>query len=360
MHKKVNRIQPKSEKRSQKKHKPWIVHVFNQQCCVAYITGLYSCQWKIEQEGKSRRELCCCSSREQLFYPFLVISFCMSVVLLFVWIETSNEYFDFDWVIFLGTRYWFFWSLLLLSLFGILTAYSSLLLVLGFLLIWKGNELYLHCYHKILTLLVILICTCFLLILCIYWKEKWLTVGLSLKFKPFYNMKPLSEADKEKARNQMIPKLSDLLEFAQKEKKFVIFDLNIPPPKHPLRKTFVRRVVSVILDSQIEQHLIYWLTAFDRMYVKKKAPGFQQVGRLYSIERLTKENISKINVDYKKLFYNGLRDYKAANININLYIVNEPWLYSLAWCSRIHSVTTDNIQLLRQINHPYFFMILTV
>lgn len=69
-------------------------------------------------------------------------------------------------------------------------------------------------------------------------------------------MKPLSEADKEKARNQMIPKLSDLLEFAQKEKKFVIFDLNTPPPKHPLRKTFVRHVVSVILDSQIEQHLV--------------------------------------------------------------------------------------------------------
>ncbi|XP_011366732.1 glycerophosphodiester phosphodiesterase domain-containing protein 4 [Pteropus vampyrus] len=443
-------------------------------------------------------------------------------------------------VVFLGTGYWFFWSLLLLSLFGILTVYSSLLLVLGFLLIWGGNELYLHCYHKILTLLVILMCTFFLLILCIYWKDKWLTVGLSLKvfapymhlssitvmvivswpvafylihleqevrirrykmtwfergrikrfniltklravqvaiglpfflillclyvlplgfyspciqekdklgpkphifghrgapmlgpentmmsfekavengafgleshiylsydevpflmhdndlrrttnirevmpnasfrpssfftwnflstlnagkwfvqFKPFYNMKPLSEADKEKARNQMIPKLSDLLEFAQKEKKFVIFDLNTPPPKHPLRKTFVRHVVSVILDSQIEQHLIYWLTAFDRMYVKRKAPGFQQVGQLYSIERLTKENISKINVDYKRLFYNGLRDYKAANININLYIVNEPWLYSLAWCSRIHSVTTDNIQLLRQINHPYFFM----
>lgn len=39
------------------------------------------------------------SQREQLFYTFLVISFCMSVVLLFAWIETSNEYFDFDrWV----------------------------------------------------------------------------------------------------------------------------------------------------------------------------------------------------------------------------------------------------------------------
>ncbi|KAK1336143.1 hypothetical protein QTO34_003945, partial [Cnephaeus nilssonii] len=53
-------------------------------------------------------------------------------------------------------------------------------------------------------------------------------------------------------------------------------------------------------------------------------------------------------------------DYKAANIIINLYIVNEPWVFSLAWCSRINSVTTDNIVLLRQINYPYYSMILEV
>ncbi|XP_074193178.1 glycerophosphodiester phosphodiesterase domain-containing protein 4 [Rhinolophus sinicus] len=457
------------------------------------------------------------------------------------WIDSSSLHFNYDMVVYLGTGFWFFWSLLLLSLFGILTAYSSLLLVLGFLLIWEGNELHLHWCHKILTLLVIVVCMVFMLILSIYWKDRWLTFGLSLKIfapyihlssitmmvilswpvafylmhlehearmrrhkmtwyerrvkkfsiltklraiqvavglpffiiilylylvplgtyspciqekdklgprpdffghrgapmlgpentmmsfekavengvfgletdvylsydevpflmhdndlrrttnikevmpnasltpaafftwdflstlnagkwflqsqsKPFYNMKPLSKADREKARHQMIPKLSDLLELAKKEKKFVIFDLNAPPPKHPLRNTFVRRVVRVILESKIEQHLIYWLTAFDRHFVKLKAPGFQQVGRLYSIERLAKENITKINVDYKRLFYSGLRDYKAANININLYLVNEPWLYSLAWCSRIHSVTTDNVKLLRKIKHPYFFM----
>ncbi|XP_032974827.1 glycerophosphodiester phosphodiesterase domain-containing protein 4 [Rhinolophus ferrumequinum] len=541
MFKKVSRSQANRQKKRQKKCIPWIVHIFNHQCFVTYITGLYSCQWKTTQKIKPRFGPCCCSWREQLFYPFLVISSCLSVVLLFVWIETSNEYFSFDWVVFLGTGFWFFWSLLLLSLFGILAAYSSLLLILGFLLIWEGNELHLHWCHKILTLLVIGVCTFFMSILSIYWKDRWLTFGLSLKIfapylhlssiivmvilswpvafylihlehearmrrhkmtwyerrvkkfsiltklraiqvavglpffiiilylylvplgtyspciqekdklgpkpdffghrgapmlgpentmmsfekaiengvvglesdvylsydevpflmhdndlrrttnikevmpnaslapasfftwdflstlnagkwfvqsqsKPFYNMKPLSEADREKARQQMIPKLSDLLELAQKEKKFVIFDLNAPPPKHPLRNTFVRRVVRVILESKIEQHLIYWLTAFDRHFVKLKAPGFQQVGRLYSIEHLTKENITKINVDYKTLFYTGLRDYKAANININLYLVNEPWLYSLAWCSRINSVTTDNIQLLRQIKHPYFFM----
>ncbi|KAF6103485.1 hypothetical protein HJG60_005522 [Phyllostomus discolor] len=73
----------------------------------------------------------------------------MSVVLLLVWIETANDYHGFDWVVYLITRYWFLWSLLLLSLCGILVAYSSLLLVLGFLLIWEGYELYLHWCHKV-------------------------------------------------------------------------------------------------------------------------------------------------------------------------------------------------------------------
>ncbi|KAM9079853.1 glycerophosphodiester phosphodiesterase domain-containing protein 4 [Megaptera novaeangliae] len=127
------------------------------------------------------------------------------------------------------------------------------------------------------------------------------------RFKPFYNMKPLSEADREKAGNQKIPKLTELLELAQKEKKSVIFDLNAPAPRHFHRSSYVRHVVSVILDSKIEQHLIFWVPGFDREYVRKRAPGFQQVGQLFSIERLTKENISRINVDYKRLFYSGLR-----------------------------------------------------
>lgn len=69
-------------------------------------------------------------------------------------------------------------------------------------------------------------------------------------------MKPLSKADREKAENQRIPKLTDLLELAQKEKKFLLFDLNAPPRKHPLRSMYIRHVVSVILASKIEQHLV--------------------------------------------------------------------------------------------------------
>ncbi|XP_017749073.1 PREDICTED: glycerophosphodiester phosphodiesterase domain-containing protein 4 isoform X2 [Rhinopithecus bieti] len=531
MFKKVNRIEHKRNKTGKpKKLNPWIPRIFNHQCYVTFLTGCYSCLWKFRQWEKTKVGFCCCTWKEQLFCPCLVISFVLSLMLLFLWIETSNEYFNFDWVTFLGTGYWFFWSIFILSLAGILTAYSSLLLLLGFLLLWEGIELYLHLCHKILILLVILACVILMFIICKFWKERWLVAGLSLQiFAPYVHLVSITvmvilfwpvaiyvarlerevrmrryrmthsekkrlkkcnviarlrglqvavglpfllillslclmplgiyspciqekenlgpkptifghrgapmlgpentmmsfekavehgahgletdihlsydrvpflmhdfdlrrttniwevqpesafknpaafswdflstlnagkwfvkpEADKERARNQSIPTLADLLTLAKKERKFVIFDLHGPPPKHPLRHTFVRQVVSVILASKIEQHLIFWLPTHDRQYVRSMAPGFQHVGRLVSVKTLAKNNISIINVDYKKLFPNGLRDYKAANIHINVYTVNEPWLFSLAWCSRINSVTTDNIGLLSQLHHPHFFM----
>ncbi|XP_045412894.1 glycerophosphodiester phosphodiesterase domain-containing protein 4 [Lemur catta] len=543
MPKKANRIEPKRKNiEKQKKFHPWITRIFSHQCYVTLLTGCYSCQWKFRRWEKIKPGSCCCSLREQLFYPCLLISFILSVIFLYLWIETSNEYFNFDWVVFLGTGHWIFCSILLLSLAGILTAYSSLLLLLGYLLLWEGIELYLHWCHKILVLVVILLCVFFMFVICKFWKERWLVAGMSLKIfspyvhlcsvtlmvvlswplafymarlerevrirrhmmthsekkrlkrcniftrlrglqvavglpfflillclylmplgiyspciqkeedlgpkpvlfghrgapmlgpentmmsfekaveqgaygletdihlsvdhvpfllhdhdlrrttnimevlpdaafkhpaffdwtflstlnagrwfvdpqtKPFFNMKPLSEEDKKRARNQSIPKLADFLRLAKKENKFVIFDLYGPPPKHPLRHTFVRRVIDVILDSKIEQRRVFWLPSHDKAYVKYMAPGFQRIETSLSIEYLTKENISRINVDYKNLVYSKLGDYKAANIKINLYIVNEPWLFSLAWCSSISSVTTDNIPLLSQINHPYYFM----
>ncbi|XP_040112482.1 glycerophosphodiester phosphodiesterase domain-containing protein 4-like [Oryx dammah] len=539
----VNRTETGNEETGRwKNFNSWIKYYFNYECYMTFLNGCYSCEWQAQQKKKARRPLCCCSLRERLFYPWLIMSFCLSVLLFFTWIETSNEFNGFDWVIFLGTGVWFFWSIVLLSFLGILAAYTTLLLVLGFLLCWEKQRLYLHWYHKILVLIMIPFFLLLLWILLTYWKERWLTIGLSLQvfspyihlssisvtvllswpvafylihlegearmrryqitsnerrrntccsmltklralqvaigvpfflillclyvvpfgtyspclqekeklapkptffghrgapmlgpentimsfekaveygahglesdvrisfdgvpflmhdydltrttnikevlpnassrhpsmfqwsflatlnagkwfsdawIKPFFRMKPLSEADKERARNQKIAKLTDLLAIAQKEKKLVIFDLESPPSRHPSRSSYIHLVVRVILDSKIEQHLIAWLPGSERKYIKSKAPGFQHVGTFYTLQELADENITRINVDYKRLYYNGLREYKAANISINLYIVNEPWLFSLVWCHSIQSVTTDNIEVLNGMNHPYYFM----
>ncbi|XP_051005280.1 glycerophosphodiester phosphodiesterase domain-containing protein 4 [Acomys russatus] len=519
---------------------PWIEHYFNHRCYITFLTGCYSCHWQYREWEKTELGSCCCSKKELFSFMCVVVSFILSVIFLFVWAETSNEYNGFDWVVYLGTGRWFFWSIVMLSVAGIMAAYTSLLLLLGVLLLWERIELNLHTSHKVFILLTILLVSFLLCLLNRYWKDKWLIAGLSLqifapfvhlslitvmiiiswplaicmahleseikirtyrmtdfehktlercniftrlkalqviaglpflvillclylmplgiyspcvlkkenlgpkpvffghrgapmlapentmmsfekaveydasgletdvyvsfdhvpflmhdydltrttnirevlpsaaynhtasfnwtflstlnagkwfiKHKPFWGMKSLSEADKKRASNQSIAQLAELLELAKKEKKFVIFDLFGPPPGHPLRNTFVRRVVKVILDSKIEQRLIFWLPGHDRDYVRSRAPGFQHVGRLWSNDRLTKENITIINVDYKRLFHRGLRHYMAAKIHINLYVINEPWLFSLAWCSRINSVTTDNIELLQHLSHPLFFM----
>nr|XP_051706619.1 glycerophosphodiester phosphodiesterase domain-containing protein 4 isoform X3 [Oryctolagus cuniculus] len=541
MPKKASRIES-TKRRKSEKDSSWTEKIFNHKSYVTFLTGCYSCHWKFRQWEKTKLGSCCHSRTEQVFFVLLVLSFVLSVILLFMWIELSNEYFDLDWAIFLGTGIWVFGSIIFLSILGTLTAYTSLLVVVGVLLLRERIELYLHTCHKVMIVLVILLYICFMFVLFQFWNDMWLTFGLSLKIfapyihlcsitvmvflswpltyyvarlerevrvrryrmtyyekerlkrcniftrlralqlaaglpfllilvclylmplgiyspciqkkedlgpkpvffahrgapmhgpentmmafekavefgaygletdvhlsidrvpfhmhdfdlrrttnieevlpeaalqhpalfnwtflstlnagrwfidpwrKPFFNMKPLSEADKNRARNQSIPKLDDLLELAKKANKFVIFDLYGPPAKHPLNYSFVKHVTKVILDSKIEPHLIYWLSTHDRKYVRETAPGFQLVGRLYTIKELKKENISTINVDYKNLFYRGFRDYKAANININLYLVNEPWLFSLAWCSRIDSVTTDNIPLLSQLDSPHFFM----
>ncbi|KAG8506925.1 Glycerophosphodiester phosphodiesterase domain-containing protein 4, partial [Galemys pyrenaicus] len=504
----VRRTERRSKRsRRKKKHNSWIVHIFNYQCYLTFITGCYTCQWKVQKEKRLIYEYCCCSRREQIFCLFLIFSAGLSVLLLFLWLESSNEFVGFDWyrilvlLVYRSPEYlWdpdclFFvtvgadfannsgrvafivafihflerevadsWAITA-GLCSLLTLEQHMCDDCSFLAYVQSRRYQMIHYErkrktrkrynvfiKLRAMQVALGLPFFLLILsfyaipfgkyspCIQEKDKlgpkpdlfghrgapmlgpentmmsfekaveqgafgletdvylsydgvpflmhdydlrrttnikdvlpsaaflsgtnftWnflstLNAGKwFLQSPPFYNMKPLPEADSEKAGSQMIPKLSEFLELARKEKKFVIFDLNAPPAKHPFRGMFVRETVQVILDSKIEQHLIFWLPGFDRAYVRNKAPGFQHVGRLIPVETLTKEKIRIINVDYKKMFYNGLRDYKAANITINLYIVNEPWLYSLAWCSSIHSVTTDNIQNLRHINHPYFFM----
>lgn len=50
-------------------------------------------------------------------------------------------------------------------------------------------------------------------------------------------------------------------------------------------------------------------------------------------------------------------EYATNNITTNLYVISQPWLYSLAWCRGVHSVTTDAPQLLRNMSSPLFLMV---
>lgn len=49
--------------------------------------------------------------------------------------------------------------------------------------------------------------------------------------------------------------------------------------------------------------------------------------------------------------------YQSENISTNLYVISQPWLYTLAWCAGAQSVTTNSIHILSNIDKPLFLMV---
>ncbi|XP_025933947.1 glycerophosphodiester phosphodiesterase domain-containing protein 4 [Apteryx rowi] len=179
-----------------------------------------------------------------------------------------------------------------------------------------------------------------------------------LKDKPFSCMGSLSRADQNQAMNQSIYKLSNFLRLADSQNKLVIFDLYRPPEKHPYRDSWINRTLEVILnESRIKPHLVLWLENDMRPFVQSVAPGFQQtMGNKAPVEDLLMDNIVKLNLAYTEMSSEDIRKYAEANITTNLYVVNEPWLFSLAWCSGAHSVTTNAVHMLKNLSQPLFLM----
>ncbi|XP_067995765.1 LOW QUALITY PROTEIN: glycerophosphodiester phosphodiesterase domain-containing protein 4 [Melanerpes formicivorus] len=179
-----------------------------------------------------------------------------------------------------------------------------------------------------------------------------------LKNKPFSYMGSLSRAEQNQAMNQSIYKLSNFLHLADSQNKLVIFDLYRPPEKHPYRNSWINRTLEVILnESGIRPHLVLWLENDMRSFVQSVAPGFQQtMGSKAPVEDLLMDNIVKLNLAYTEMSSEDIRKYAEANITTNLYVVNEPWLFSLAWCSGAHSVTTDAVHTLKNLSQPLFLM----
>ncbi|KAM5246044.1 LOW QUALITY PROTEIN: glycerophosphodiester phosphodiesterase domain-containing protein 4 [Ctenodactylus gundi] len=150
-------------------------------CHVSFLTGCHSCQWKSREWEKTELGSCCCSRREQFFYLLLVIACVLSVGLLLLWIEPSNEYFSFD----CSQR------VLSCSSAPPATASACAAWILGFLLLWERIELHLHSCHKVLIVLMILLpcIPLFMVVLFTFWKDRWLMVGLSLQiFSPYMHL----------------------------------------------------------------------------------------------------------------------------------------------------------------------------
>ncbi|XP_013860630.1 glycerophosphoinositol inositolphosphodiesterase GDPD2 [Austrofundulus limnaeus] len=169
-----------------------------------------------------------------------------------------------------------------------------------------------------------------------------------LKTDPFNSIHLLSKEEKETARNQIIPSLLELLQLAKNHSISVIFDL------YSSGRDDVERTLETILSSGIDHHLIYWLPPINRSYVKRRAPGFIQI---YNNEsEMTDEGAHHLNMMYNNLSTEKIRELRSKNISVNLWTVNERWLFSLLWCAGASSVTTNSCHLLKDMEQPHWTM----
>ncbi|XP_035017997.2 glycerophosphoinositol inositolphosphodiesterase GDPD2 isoform X1 [Hippoglossus stenolepis] len=168
-----------------------------------------------------------------------------------------------------------------------------------------------------------------------------------LKTDPFHSVSQLSEDERKTAGNQTIPSLLQLLVLAQQHNISVIFDLYSSSPKNDINHT-----VSTILGSGIDPRLILWLP--ERKAVNSTAPGFIQV---YNNETdMFDKGGNHLNVKYSGLSTERIRELREDNVTVNLWVVNERWLFSLLWCAGASSVTTNSCHLLKEMTGPDWVM----
>ncbi|XP_074863647.1 glycerophosphoinositol inositolphosphodiesterase GDPD2 isoform X2 [Carettochelys insculpta] len=174
-----------------------------------------------------------------------------------------------------------------------------------------------------------------------------------LQRRLFHAVQGLSSEEQGLVRAQKIPSLQQVLQEAQQHNISIMFDLR--PENHTNYQSFVNITVETILQSGIPPQLILWLPDEFREQVRQRAPGFQHV---YGQKRHWNETESplRVNLPYQNLSTEEIRQCRQDNISINVYVVNEPWLFSLLWCAGVSSVTTNACQVLKEMRRPLWLL----
>ncbi|XP_033988681.1 glycerophosphodiester phosphodiesterase domain-containing protein 5 [Trematomus bernacchii] len=173
---------------------------------------------------------------------------------------------------------------------------------------------------------------------------------------PFGTVSSLSEPDCSRAQNQSVPTLAQFLEVAARSSRLVLFDLHRPPYGHPYHQSYINTTLQVV-QAHINSSQVLWLPSEDRELVHAVDPELQQTsGEKASIHELTVGHITRLNLHYSTMSQQQFRKYQSVNVSTNLYVISQPWLYTLAWCSGAQSVTTNSIHILSSINKPLFLM----
>ncbi|XP_036392238.1 glycerophosphodiester phosphodiesterase domain-containing protein 5 isoform X2 [Megalops cyprinoides] len=174
---------------------------------------------------------------------------------------------------------------------------------------------------------------------------------------PYWTVQDMTHKDRVRAGNQTVCSLEELLQLAARSNHSVTFNLRRPPKGHPCRDSWVNDTLDVVLLSGIPQGQVMWTPDWDRGMVRQAARGLLQTSEeKLSVEELQQRGVTRLKLRYNQASAREIQEYLASNVSLTLSSVNDPWLFSVLWCSGVPSVSSDAPQILRKVPYPVWLM----
>ncbi|CAN9511551.1 unnamed protein product [Ophioblennius macclurei] len=178
-----------------------------------------------------------------------------------------------------------------------------------------------------------------------------------LQDDPFWTARSLSPHEKDLIANQSVCSLEQLLKLASYHNSSVVFRLRRPPAEHPCYRSWINDTLQAVQQSGVLQNLVMWTPDENRQEVEELAPGLIQTStEKETPENLQRRGISRLLLRYNQVSIQDIRDFSQTHVNLTLYTVNEPWLFSVLWCSGVSSVSSEAPHILRKVPYPVWLM----
>ncbi|XP_072515065.1 glycerophosphodiester phosphodiesterase domain-containing protein 5 isoform X1 [Salminus brasiliensis] len=191
------------------------------------------------------------------------------------------------------------------------------------------------------------------------WTEiRSLNAGLwFLRDDPYWTVQFMSAKDRSRAGNQTVCSLLELLRLASRTNRTVIFSLRRPPPQHPRYQLWIKDTLKAVQRSGIQSEQVMWTPDWYRKTVRAAVPLLQATStEKLPVEEVRERGTRTLSLHYSQATVREIRRLSSSNVSLNVYPVNEPWLYSVLWCSGVQSVSSDAPHILRKVPYPIWLM----
>ena len=143
----------------------------------------------------------------------------------------------------------------------------------------------------------------------------------------------------------------------EQEDLVFLFDMRYPPEDHPYHDEFFDIVLAQCRESGLNGDI--WFLV-DQDQIDKLIEEAPQMTRVVGISSktppaagtLVEQQYEIVNVD-TGIRTQEIRAYRSQGLGVNVYTIDQPWLFSQFWLSGVTSVTTNNVNTMSELNQPF-------